>query len=124
MVSKGVKKFSFIVFLLSIAVSIFFTIMILKNNVRFYDNKIAFDNKIYSYEDIDSVYYIESRYNDYDERIERGSYVILFGDKTSLDLDGYTSIEYAEKEILPLLKNKGFDINGVNSEKELPWYTE
>ena len=98
--------------------------MILKNNVRFYDNKIAFDNKIYSYEDIDSVYYIESRYNVYDERIERGSYVILFGDKTSLDLDGYTSIEYAEKEVLPLLKNKGFNINGVNSEKELPWYTE
>ena len=124
LVSKGVKKFSFIVFLLSIAVSIFFTIMILKNNVRFYDNKIAFDNKIYSYEDIDSVYYIESRYNVYDERIERGSYVILFGDKTSLDLDGYTSIEYAEKEVLPLLKNKGFNINGVNSEKELPWYTE
>jgi len=121
--SKGVKKFSFIIFLLSIAVSMFFAIMILISNVRFYDDKICFENKNYYYDDIDSVYYIESRYNIYGERIDRASYVILFDDKTSLDLDGYTTIEHTEKDVLPLLKNKGFDIKTVDSERELPWYT-
>ncbi len=124
LISKGVKKLSFIVFALSVAVSIFFAIMILISNVRFYDNTITFENKTYYYDNVHSVYYIESRYNVYGERIERASYVILFDDKTSLDLDGFTSIQFTEKEVLPLLKDKGLDIKAANSEKELPWYTE
>lgn len=121
--SKGVKIFSFIVFALSVAVSIFFAIMIMMSNVRFYDNKISFESKTYDYDNIDSVYYIESRYNVYGDRIERASYVILFDDKTSLDLDGYASIKFTENKVLPLLKNKGLEVKRVNSERELPWYT-
>ena len=98
--------------------------MILISNVRFYDDKICFKNKNYYYDDIYSVYYIESRYNVYDERIERASYVILFDDKTSLDLDGFTSIQFTEQEVLPLLSKKGINIKSAVSEKELPWYTE
>ena len=124
MVSKGVKKFSFIIFVISIAVSIVFAIMILISNVRFYEDNISFENKTYSYDNIYSVYYIESRYNVYDERIERASYVILFDDKTSLDLDGFTSIQFTEQEVLPLLSKKGINIKSAMSEKELPWYTE
>lgn len=121
-VSKGIKRLSFIVFLLSIAVSIFFAVMIMISNARFYEDDIRFENKSYSYTQIDSVYYIEARYNEYGKRIERGSYVILFDDKTSLDLDGYTSVKFTEKEVLPLLKRKGFDVNFADSEKDLPWY--
>ncbi len=124
LVSKGVKKFSFIVFLLSVAVSLFFAIIIMISNVRFYDHKITFDSKTYRYDNIDSVYYIKSRYNVYDEKIDRASYVILFNDKTSLDLDGYTTTEFTEAEVLPLLKNKGFDVKSADSERQLPWYTE
>lgn len=124
LVSKGVKKFSVIIFILSIAASIFLTILILISNVRFYDNKIVYENGTYFYDNIDSVYYIESRYNVYGERIERGSYVILFDDKTSLDLDGYTSIEFTEKEVLPLLKGKGFNVTFADSERALPWYSQ
>jgi hypothetical protein len=124
LVSKSVKKFSSVIFVISIMVSIFFAIMILYSNVRFYDDKISFENKTYYYNDIDSVYYIESRYNVYDERIERASYVILFVDKTSLDLDGFTSIEFTEKEVLPLLREKGITLKSAMSEKELPWYTK
>ncbi len=124
LVSKGVKKFSMVVFVISIAVSIFFAVMMMIPNVRFYDNRLTFQSKTYYYENIDSVYYIESRYNIYGDRIERASYVILFDDKTSLDLDGFTSIKFTEKNILPLLKNKGLDIKIADSEKELPWYTE
>lgn len=122
--SKGVKKFASASFIISLLVSVFFAFAILTSNVRFYDNEIKFEGKSFHYDDIDSVYYIEARYNIYDERIERGSYVILFDDKTSLDLDGFTSIEFAEKEVLPLLKKKGFNIKSVDSEKNLPWYTE
>ena len=124
LVSKGVKRASVVVFLLSVAVALFFAVMILISNVRFYDNAIRFEDKTYSYEDIDSVYYIKARYNVRDERIERGSYVILFDDKTSLDLDGFTSTEFTEKEVLPLLEGRGYRIKKADSEKELPWYTE
>lgn len=58
------------------------------------------------------------------DRIERGSYVILFDDKTSLDLDGYTSVEFAEKKVLPILKGKGIGVKNADSERDLPWYTE
>ena len=52
------------------------------------------------------------------------AYVILFDDKTSLDLDGFTSIQFTEQEVLPLLSKKGINIKSAMSEKELPWYTE
>ena len=98
--------------------------MILVENVRFYDDCIRFDNTSHKYSDIYRVYHISARYNEFGGRVERSSYVILFTDKTSLDLDGYTTIEFTEKEILPLLKEKGFKINTVDSERDLPWYTE
>ena len=122
--SKGLKTFSLAAFLLSVAASIFFAVMILISNVRFYDEHIAFERKAYPYEQIHGVYYIESRYNVYDQRIERASYVILFDDKTALDLDGYASIELTEKEVLPLLEEKGFNVQGVASDKDLPWYVD
>ncbi len=124
LVSKGVKNFSFVIFALSIVASIFFAVMIMISNVRFYKDSIKFDNISYNYNQINSVYHIDARYNDYGDRIERASYVILFDDKTSLDLDGYTSVEFTEKEVLTLLKDKGFDINLADSQKDLPWYSE
>jgi len=124
LVSKGVKKFSFVFFALSVAVSTFFAIMIMISNVRFYKDNIKFDDQSYNYSQIDSVYYIDARYNVYGDRIGRASYVILFNDKTSLDLDGYTTIEFTEKEVLPLFKGKGIKVKKADSERELPWYTE
>ncbi len=123
MISGGVKKASFIVFVVSVAVSIFFAIMMLTANIRFCEDTIKFDSKEYSYTQIDSVYHISARYNDFDERIERASYVILFKDKTSLDLDGYTTPEYTKKEVVPFLKEKGFEVRKADSERDLPWYT-
>lgn len=122
--SKNVKRFSFISFAVSVIVSVFFAVMIMMPTVRFYNDSISFDNLTYSYDEIDSVYYIEARYNEYGDRIDRSSYVILFGDKTSLDLDGYTSVGFTEEEILPLLKNKGISIRSADSERDLPWYSE
>ena len=122
LITKIEKKFIFTIFTLSIAVSMFFAVMIMTSNVRFYENNITFDNQAYNYDQIDSVYYIDARYNTSGNRIERASYVILFNDNTSLDLDGFTSIEFTEKEVLPLLKSKGFDLKFADSERDLPWY--
>ncbi len=124
LISKGVKKFSFVTFVLSVLVSMFFAVMIMFSNVRFYDYGVKFDKQSYDYNQIDSVYHIDARYNVYGDRIERASYVILFNDKTSLDLDGYTSVEFTKKEVLPLLESKGFDVKNADSERELPWYSE
>lgn len=122
LISKGNKKFSFTSFVLSVAVSMFFAVMIMISNVRFYKDDVKFDGQSYHYSQIESVYHIDARYNVYGDRIERASYVILFEDKTSLDLDGYTSIEFTENEVLPLLKSKDIDIKTADSEKDLPWY--
>lgn len=123
LVPKGVKKLTLITFALSLAFSIFLAVMMLIPNVRFYDEQIAFNDKNYRYNEINSVYYICARYNVYGDRINRGSYVILFDDQTSLDLDGSTTVARTKKEILPLLKSKGFEVKYADSEKDLPWYT-
>ncbi|MBQ3196397.1 MAG: hypothetical protein IJB65_08040 [Clostridia bacterium] len=123
-ISKAEKKAAFIVFVLVTAVSIFFAVMIMLPNVRFYKDSLEFDDSSYNYSRIDSVYYIDARYGPSGNRIERGSYVILFDDKTSLDLDGYASVDYTEKEVLPLLKANGFEVSFADSERDLPWYTE
>ena len=99
--------------------------MIMKSNVWFYEDSIKFESNSYTYSQIDSIYYIDARYNAYDNRIERPSYIILFKDKTSLDPDGYTSVKYTEEKVLPLLKKKtGLEAKKADSEKQLPWYTE
>ncbi len=124
LVSRIMKKVSFVLFAFSVCVSLFFAVMIMTSNVRFYEESIRFDNRSYGYEQIDAVYRIDARYNIYGERINRPSYVILFKDKTSLDLDGYTTTEFTEKKVLPLLEVKGFEVDFADSEKDLPWYSE
>lgn len=124
MVSKGLKRFVIVCFSLSLAASIFFTVMIMIPSIRFYDDHIAFYGNHYRYREIDSIYYISARYNVYGDRIDRGSYVILFKDHTSLDLDGSASVDETVRNVLPILKEKGFEIQFADSEKELPWYTE
>ena len=49
--------------------------------------------------------------------------MILFKDKTSLDLDGFTTEEYSKEKVVPFLKEKGYNVKYADSEKELPWYT-
>jgi len=119
-ITKADKYFSITAFVASIVVALLIGVIIIASNVRFYKDEIKFDSKAYTYSQIDSVYYISARYNVYDDRIERSSYVILFEDKTSLDLDGYTSVSYTQKNVLPLLKEKGFEIKKADSERQLP----
>ena len=122
-ISKPLKVLCRITFILSVIVSVVFAVLIARGNVLFYENSIKFNSKEYTYSQIDSVYYIDARYNDFDERIERGSYVILFKDKSSLDLDGFTTVKYSKEKVVPLLKEKGYDVKYADSERNLPWYS-
>ena len=72
------------------------------------------------YDDIENIYYIQSRYNEYGDRIERASYVLDLNNGKLLDLDGYTTTKETEKELLPYLKSKGFEIIKLDSDKDLP----
>ncbi len=121
-VQKGTKRLAFIAFAVSVLFSLFFAISMMVSNVRFYDDSIDFMSQEYNYSQIHNVYYIKARHNPKGDIIQRPSYVILFKDKTSLDLDGYTSVKYTEEVVLPLLKDKGLDIIRVDSDNELPWY--
>lgn len=120
LISKGEKIFGFAAFGASVTASIVFALMMTLSNVRFYNDNIKFPDGSYNYSQIDSVYHIDARHNPYGDRIERESYVILFDDKETLDLDGYTSVEYTETEVLPLLQSKGFNVKFVDSDKDIP----
>ena len=57
----------------------------------------------YAYEDVEQVYYIEGRINDFDELVERGSYVLVFANGTAIDMDASISVKETEEHVLPLL---------------------
>lgn len=128
-IPKRLKVISSIVFAASIVVSIYFSAAILSADLKFYDDKILCSrgdfistHYDYSYDEIDSVYYINARYNPYGDRLERASYVILLKDKTVIDFDGYTSVEQTEEKAIPLFESKGFKVTKVDSDRDLPWY--
>ena len=95
------------------------------DSISFYENNLSLAGKylvnreIIEYEDIENIYYLKARYNEYGEKIDRSSYVLHMKNDDYIDLDGYTSIEVSEKEILPLLN---LEVISVESERELDWY--
>lgn len=119
--SEFTNQFAMGSFLLSCLVSIFFVFVLTSENVSFYDDYLKMPNgfihrDIYQYSEIEKIYHIDARYNDFGYRIERESYILLFDNQEYLDLDGYASINVCEEEILPLLN---IDVEQINSEKEL-----
>ncbi len=76
------------------------------------------------YEDIEKAYYMNARYNEWDGRIERPSYVLVMADGDIIDFDGYTSVEKTEEMVLPILEKYSVEIINVDSGKENPGYNE
>lgn len=125
--SKATRTAAVVCFVVVFIASVFLSTMMIRCDIRFYNENMSFTigdfsirHQPYEYSEIDGVYYISARYNYLDERIERPSYLILFNDKTVLDLDGYTTVEYSEEKVLPFLESKGFSVNRVDSDKDLP----
>ncbi len=89
-------------------------------NIQFYKDKMLvcdIKQTEYSYNDIENIYYIKSRYNVYGDVINRSSYVIVFNNGESIDLDEWTTVKNTEKYILPILDKVPII---VESDKDLP----
>ena len=124
---KATNKLVSVVFVLSLIFGVVFSGLLIADHAvfsdddfRYMDSKKLFTYHEYSYDDIENVYYIESRYNAYDERIEFPSYVIETSDGKLFDLYGYTSEKKMKKHLAPLLKEKGFTVTTLDSDRELP----
>ncbi len=110
--SSATNTVCHVLFGLTTVACLFFTVLFTLAVPRFYADRMVWDDAAkfpflnsttYAYEDIEQVYYIEGRINDFDELVERGSYVLVFEDGTAVDLDGSLSAEQTEEHVLPLL---------------------
>ena len=103
-----------VLFGLTAAVCLFFAVVFTLAAPRFYTDRMVWDDAAkfpllnpvtYAYEDVEQVYYIEGRINDFGDLVERGSYVLVFADGTAIDLDGSLTVEQTTKKVLPLLES-------------------
>ena len=79
-----------------------------------------FDRQSFTYEEVDAIYHIQSRYNDFGERIEFDSYVIATADGRLTDLYGFTSAEETREKALPIFQAAGIEVIELDSDRELP----
>lgn len=110
--SKGVDVIAVILTALVTVAMLFFGFVSTGATSRFYTDRMVWDDAAefpllnpvtYAYEDIDQVYYIEGRVNDFGDLVERGSYVLVFADGTAIDMDASISVKETEEHVLPLL---------------------
>ncbi len=78
---------------------------------------ISFVEKNYS--DIEKVYYVEGRYNEDGDYINRASYILKFSDGYIYDFDRDTSVSFTEEEILPIFELYYDNIVTVKSGKDI-----
>ncbi len=113
----------------AIFVCIIFLIVSLSiSSARFYDTYATFPNdegiaylyaQRYEYSEIDTVYYIEGRYNDYGDYIDRPSYVIKFKDGFIVDMDDWFSVSETEENILGIIKQYYGQIIKVKCDRDI-----
>jgi len=107
-----VNKFSMIAFICSVMFAVFIFLQFVTCNTAFYEDRMEFDTEeklisiqkdTYFYDDLKEVVYAKGLYNDYNEFIDRPSYLLIFENGAVWDSDIYTSVEVVEQEVLPLL---------------------
>lgn len=121
---RWVTTFAMGVFALVIVISLLIGVEVTGCQLRMYPDHWVraeswFSRQTYRYEDVEAIYYIHARYNDYGDRIERPSYILALQDGTIIDLDGITSTEETEEKILHLFQSRGLKITELDSDQEL-----
>lgn len=110
---------------LIVTVCVLFTLTLNIFCTSFYEDKIVSNDTAglldmgyeeYCYKDVEKIYYIKGRYNDWDEYINRGSYVLVYSDGRQLDLDLILTKEEAKKYMLPYIDKK---VEVVNSDRNV-----
>lgn len=125
---KVLNRIAGIITGLVLVVVVFFSFLFTAATPRVFSDRMVYDNAAnfpflnpvtYKYENLETVYYIDGRYNVYDELVERGSYVLVFEDGTAIDLDGSLTEKQTEEHILPLLKPYVAEVEEVATDREL-----
>ncbi len=120
--------FANICFGLSFIIALCFVIWLPFISVRFYDDYLlynegeaflSFKTERLQYEQLKDIYYVEGRYNIYGDYIDRGSYIIVFKDGKELDLDGFSSIQDTEKNILPIFDKNKEDVYRIKTIEDI-----
>ena len=78
-----------------------------RDNTKFF----SFRGEYYSYSDIERVYYIPQRTNDFGDTLEYPSYVLVFKDGREIDFFDYDEIDNYEEELIEFMKEKGVRID-------------
>lgn len=106
------KGFAYVIFCVSIVLSV----LLCKWNINFTENGVIDNTKFlslrgeyYTYEEIERVYYLPERTNDFGDVLEFPSYVMV-ADGKEIDFYEFADIEDYEKELLPFLQEKGIKI--------------
>lgn len=120
-----VRKLSKTVFALTAAAAILLIPVVSGSCVQLYEDHAVihhslFDRQSFTYEEVDAIYHIQSRYNDFGERIEFDSYVIATADGRLTDLYGFTSAEETQEKALPIFQAAGIEVIELDSDRELP----
>lgn len=121
---KGTTRFAYIVFFVSLIGSLLFVMCVPFMNVAVYEDRISYTDgtlhtDTYPLDQLYAVYYMEGRYNDYDEYIDRPSYVLQFTDGRLLDMDSSTTVEQTEQGLLPLLHPYVKSVQTVHSDRDI-----
>ena len=90
---------------------------------RYYDDhariyREGFQYSSFEYDEIQQIYYIHGRYNDFGDLISRPSYVLLLQDRTFLDLDCSASLKRQSEMVRALFPN--FEVVELESDRNLP----
>lgn len=117
------RSLSVILFLFVILLS-FLTTGVYDTYIETPSNDGVFKTTRIEYKDIEKIYYMKARYNDYGDRIERPSYVLILNDGTIFDFDLINTAEETEKDVLPLLEKYELEVIKVDDNKEIPGYDE
>lgn len=79
-----------------------------------------FEHQSFTYDEVEVIYHIQSRYNDFGDRLELDSYVIATQDGQLTDLYGFASGEETRKKALPIFQNAGIPVIDLDSDRDLP----
>ncbi len=126
--SKGMYRFVQVLTAVCLIACLWLSAVFCLSATRFYADRMVYDDAenfpflhgvTYEYADLEKVYYIEGRYNVYDEYIDRGSYVLVFTDEQVVDLDGSLSVSQTAEHVLPLLQPYVEGVTVLHSDRDL-----
>ncbi len=126
--SRAINRVSMVLTVLSFALVLFFGCVFIFATPRFYCDRMVYDDAAkfpflnpvsYSYKELERVYYIEGRYNEFDEFVDRGSYVLFFSEGRVIDLDTSITEEGAREHVLPLLEPYAGEVQTFASDRDL-----